>query len=106
MDASTILPEDSSSEMTTKEWVQFSKDIVFTFADKERILAGEKLDNHYINLAQNTLKQFSGIGGHYCRQSFGSNVLLPGLLPSLLPSFLYSCKIKSGSGLRTRLITF
>ena len=56
--------EDSSSEVTEKEWVRFSKDLVFTFADKECILAGEKLDNRHINFAQNMLKkQFSEVGG-------------------------------------------
>ena len=55
VDASTILPDitkDSSSEVTKKEWVRFGKDLVFTFADKERILAEEKLDDRHINLAQ------------------------------------------------------
>ena len=45
--------EDCSSVVTKKEWVRFSKDLVFTFADKELVLAGETLDNHHINLSQN-----------------------------------------------------
>ena len=45
--------EDCSSEVTKKEWVRFSKDLVLIFADRERILAREKLDNRHINLSQN-----------------------------------------------------
>lgn len=66
-DASTVLPdttEDCSSEVTEKEWVRFGKGLVLTFADREHILAGEKLNDRHINLAQNMLKQqFSEIGG-------------------------------------------
>lgn len=65
-DASTILPntaEDSSSQVT-KEWIRFGKGLVLTLADKEHILAGEKLNDRHIDLAQNMLKQqFSEIGG-------------------------------------------
>ena len=46
--------EDCSSVVTKKKWVRFSKDLVFTFADKELVLAGETLDNRHINLSQNT----------------------------------------------------
>ena len=58
-DASTILSnttEDSSSQVT-KEWVRFGKGLVLTLADKEHILAGEKLNDRHIDLAQNMLKQ-------------------------------------------------
>ena len=55
-DTPTILSEGSRSEVAIKEWVQFSKGLVLTLADKERILAGEKLD-HHIDFAQNLLKQ-------------------------------------------------
>ena len=49
--------EDCSSVVTKKKWVRFSKDLVFTFADKELVLAGETLDNRHINLSQNTRQE-------------------------------------------------
>ena len=57
-----ILPdgEDASSQ----EWVHFGKGLVLTLADKEHILAGGKLDDRRINVAQNLLKQqFSEVAG-------------------------------------------
>ena len=62
-DTPTILSEGSRSEVAIKEWVRFSKGLMLTLADKERILAGEKLD-HHIDFAQNLLKQqFLEVGG-------------------------------------------
>ena len=55
--------EDSSPE-AMKEWVQFGRGIVLTIADKERILAGEKLDDRHISFAQSLIKkQFPEIAG-------------------------------------------
>ena len=52
--------EDAGSE----EWVRFGKGLVLTLADKEHILAGGKLDDRHINVAQNLLKQqFSEVAG-------------------------------------------
>ena len=56
----TINGEDAGSE----EWVRFGKGLVLTLADKEHILAGGKLDDRHINVAQNLLKQqFSEVAG-------------------------------------------
>ena len=62
-DIPTIVPH-ISKDSTFQEWIQFSKGLVLSGTDKKRILAGEKLDDRHIDLAQNMLiKQFSDIGG-------------------------------------------
>ena len=56
--------DEECSPMVTKEWVRFGKGLVLTTADKDHILAGEKLNDRHINFAQNILKeQFCTLGG-------------------------------------------
>ncbi len=46
------------------EWVRFDYCLTLTDVDKEMMLAGEKLNDKHISLAQNMLKKlFSDIGG-------------------------------------------
>ena len=54
-DIPTIVPH-ISEDSTSQEWIQFSRGLVLSIADKKRILAGEKLDDRHIDLAQNMLK--------------------------------------------------
>ena len=55
---------EDCSRIVDKEWVQFGKGLVLTTADKEHILAGEKLNDRHIDFAQNILKeQFCTIRG-------------------------------------------
>ena len=62
-DVPTILP-DADEDTSSEEWVRFGKGLVLTVADKEHILAGGKLDDRHIDVAQNLLKQqFSEVGG-------------------------------------------
>ena len=64
-DVPTVLPgtREDSTQKLTKVWVQLTG-IALTITDKEHILAGEKLNDHHINMAQSLLKrQFSEITG-------------------------------------------
>ena len=57
------LPAPSKDPTPTKEWVQLGG-IALTGTDKELIMAGEKLNDLHINMAQGLLKQqFSEITG-------------------------------------------
>ena len=62
-DVPTILP-DTYEDTSSEEWVRFGKGLVLTLADKEHILAGGKLIDCHIDVAQNLLKQqFSEVSG-------------------------------------------
>ena len=62
-DVPSILP-DTGKDASSEEWVRFGKGLILTLADKEHILAGGKLDDRHIDVAQNLLKQqFSEVGG-------------------------------------------
>ena len=63
----TILPESRKRKVTADpeddKWVQFAT-IVLTKTDKGHIMAGEKFNDHHIDVAQGILKQqFPGISG-------------------------------------------
>ena len=64
VDVPAILPEADEVDTSSKEWVRFGQGLVFTLADKEHILAGGKLDDRHMDVAQNLLiQQFSEVGG-------------------------------------------